>query len=149
MVFFGHILHRADDVEHNAKFVHLLILFPKADLHFALYHVRQNGLELIFRPHHGAAFGQVAVQVDGIEFTLGGTNAAANALVGVHHAGTAAQAAGCFGFYLCFGQGQVGIPERTVRVDGIIHSGCLAGCAVIIAKGARDIIGSTKKNYDN
>ena len=50
--------------------------------------------------HHGAAFGQVAVQVDGIEFTLGGANAAANALVGVHHAGTAAQAVGCFGLDL-------------------------------------------------
>ena len=77
------------------------------------------------------------MQVDGIEFTLGGANAAANALVGVHHAGTAAQAAGCFGFYLRFGQGQVGIPERTVRIDGIIHRGCLAGRTVIIAKGQK------------
>ena len=29
----------------------------------------------------------------------------------------------------------MGIPERTVRVDGIIHRGCLAGRTVIIAKG--------------
>ena len=62
------------------------------------------------------------MQMDGVKLALGGANAAADALVGVHYTGAAAQAAGGLGPYLRFGQRQVGIPEGTVRVDARISA---------------------------
>ena len=63
------------------------------------------------------ALGQVAVQADGIKLALCRADAAANALVRVHNAGTAAQTARCHDFDLIRGQRQVCVAEGAVRVN--------------------------------
>lgn len=83
---------------------------------------------------HLAALGQVAVQADGIKRALCRADAAANALVRVHNAGTAAQTARCLDFDLILGQRQVRVTEETVRVNARIQRGGLARRTVILAQ---------------
>lgn len=74
------------------------------------------------------------MQADGIKLALCRADAAANALVRVHNAGTAAQTARCLDFDLILGQRQVRVTEGTVRVNARIQRGGLARCAVILAQ---------------
>ena len=64
--------------------------------------------------------------MDSVKLALGRADAAADALVRVDDAGTAAQTAGCLDFNLILGQRQVRIPEGTVGVDALVQRGGLA-----------------------
>ena len=74
------------------------------------------------------------MQADGIKRALCRADAAANALVRVHNAGTAAQTARCLDFDLILGQRQVRVTEETVRVNARIQRGGLARRTVILAQ---------------
>ena len=79
------------------------LLFDALDLAFC--RVGADGLQLILSGDHLAVLGPGALQVDGVKLTLGGADAAADALVGVDHTAAAAEAAGSLGLDLLLGEG--------------------------------------------
>ena len=72
------------------------------------------------------------MELDGIKLTLGGADTAANTLVGIHDAGTAAKAASRFRANLLFGEGQLGFPEGLFMVDVASLPGNLAGRVIVL-----------------
>ena len=101
------------------------------DLDAPLDHVGQDGLHLVLAGVHGAALRALPVQVDGVEGALGGADAAADALVGVHDAGAAAQAAGRLGLDLLGGEGHALVPEGPAQ--GVVVADALLRRQVIKA----------------
>ena len=106
-----------------------LSLFGKADLDLPLGHVGQNCLELVLALYHLAALGQVTMQVDGVELRTWWCKRRSRCTCWGPLHWRRSPGSGRSGPYLRFGQRQVGIPERTMRVDVLIYfrSGLLAG----------------------
>ena len=73
------------------------------DLDLALCGIGADGLQLILSGDHLAVLRAGALQVDGVKLALGGADTAADTLVGVNYAASAAQAAGCLGLDLLLG----------------------------------------------
>ena len=100
-VFDGKIFQGGADVLDDGEFVHALFccsfLFGLLDFALmaldgdgALDDVWQDLLHGVFARHHVGCFGQIAVEVDGVEHALRGADAAPDALVGVDDGGAAA-----------------------------------------------------------
>ena len=107
-IFLCNFLHLFDDIGHNTKFVHnapfavrtgtgkavpvaqLYLLLAGnlllEDLHRTLCSVGDDLLELILGGNHVGVLRTGSLQVDGVKFTSGGADTAADALVGVNNA---------------------------------------------------------------
>ena len=109
----------------------LLLGKSQLDLQSLLGAVAQNDGDFLFTDDHGGAFRPLPVELDGIKGALGGANAAADALVGIHHGRAAAQAPGSLRLDLLLREGQAGIPEGVLVINGGIPAGNLTGGIVV------------------
>ncbi len=72
------------------------------------------------------------MELNGTEFTLGGADTAADALVGVNNGCAAAQASCRFCRDLLFREGELCIPERLLMIDILTGTGNLTGRIIIL-----------------
>ena len=115
--FYGSFIFPA--AERSILLSELLLELLDGDLRRALGHVRQHNLHAVLARDEVGALRTLAEEMDRVEIAARGADAAADALVRVHHGGTAAEAAAGLEPDLLLG-------ERAVRVGkGLLR--CLAG----------------------
>ena len=109
----------------------LIRLLLADDVDGLLCSLGEKTLDLIFAAHHVGSGGNIALEMDSVKHALGGAQTAADALVGVHDAYAAAEAAAGFTLDLLFGEGET-VVLKAACLGGIVQDGLTLGAVIAV-----------------